>query len=190
MIRDDPPQSRIWEYFGGVIVDIPVWETGEALARGIIESSYSGWPYAIPCCGHLGFNYVGDHISRAQIGSTVLANVDAWNALPQEYIDLYWDILYNEFPAQAYAIRQADDDLSELKYYTAGGQEGTGGEMIHQPDEGWALPYLQAIKDNMWPDLIQSLDDKGYDGKYWLKWYIELGEKHGVMVPEFLKEGL
>jgi TRAP-type C4-dicarboxylate transport system substrate-binding protein len=188
LLRDDMPDARVWEPFGAVIVDLPIWETGEALARGIIEASYAGYPGAIPCCGHLPFNYSGDHFMRGQGGFAVLCNTDDWDALPEEYKEIYWDILTNEMPAIGEQITADYDRENNDRFLAEGGEDGTGAVIINQPDEGWAIPILEVLKDQIWPDLVQELDDAGYDGAFILNLAMETLERNGGFVPEFLRD--
>jgi hypothetical protein len=189
VVRDDYPAAELWEYFDAVIVDAPIWEGGENYSRGIIDASYAGYPGAIPCCGHLLFPYAGDHIMRGQCGAQS-CNLDAWNALPDEYKDIFWDILENELPDKMNEFGLAYDGPNHEKFLAEGGKEGQGGTIVHQTQEGWIDPIVEVLKNELWPDIVTRLNAAGVDGQAWLDYCIQLAIKHSPpgYIPAVLLE--
>jgi TRAP-type C4-dicarboxylate transport system substrate-binding protein len=189
LVRDDIPAGKIWQHFGATIVEMPIWEVGENAQRGIVTAAYGGFPTAVASSGFGVFNYVGDHAGLSTCGMTSqLANVDAFEALPQEYQDIYWDLLLNEFPQKFAEINESY--LAEYleEWLERSGEAGTGGIIVHQPDECWGDPWTEGLLDIRFPELIADLEAKGIDANSWIQFLIDAHEKLNVPLADVVKE--
>jgi TRAP-type C4-dicarboxylate transport system substrate-binding protein len=184
VLFDEMPQGRMWEAFGASVAYLTWADTYENVQRGILDGAYSEFLISIsdPWRWHEVFEYVGDQKLRSPCGfASRVCNIDKWNELPEEFKEIYWDVLNNEYPAKVTEIQ----NQLEIRWLPRFEEWGKC-TVCHQEKETWLYPLLDEIKTNQWPGLIADLNAMGHDGKAWFKYCAEMAAKYGLEYPSYL----
>jgi len=163
--RTPAPVTTLLEKWGGVGLLIPAPEVYEAIAKGTLDQSY------LAVASHHGYKihevsqyYTYNTGLGSGMGWFLVANKDAWDALPEDIKKIHWELveelMLERLPAEM--EKKVEEIFVDWK--------ARGIEFIEFPAEDRAK--IEAEAKPMWEEYAKSLDAQGIPGTEMLEYLL------------------